>query len=148
MKDNVTDRISKASLGKLLTALETGRPDSFMRTLRTFFSSVVFHMAGDLERHYQNVMYVICRLLGVWSQVEVCTAGGRFDMLAGSGPYRYIFEFKLNHPVSEAQQQIFDKEYTTPYMDGNGKVFSLAVTFKNKNIGSWIITEFPNKRMA
>lgn len=140
----MTRRITRTKLGKLVDALEQGRPDRFLRILSVFFSSVVYHTVGDLERHYQNIMYVICNLMGVWSQTEMCTSKGRIDMVAVTKNYRYIFEFKLNKPVTLAQTQILSREYTAPFLDGEGKVFSLAVTFKDRNICSWIITEYPD----
>lgn len=138
------NRMTRTKLGKLLDALNRGCPDRFLRILRTFFSSIVYHTAGDLERHYQNIMYVVCNLLGVWSQVEMCTSKGRIDMVAATKDFRYIFEFKLNKPVALAQSQILTREYTAPFLNGEGRVFSLAVTFKDRNINSWIITEYPD----
>ena len=38
----------------------------------------------DLEKHYQNVLFIICRLLGFYTHAEYHTSSGRIDLLVES----------------------------------------------------------------
>ena len=56
-----------------------GNTDAFMKRLRTFFADTPYELARDLELHYQNVMFILFKLLGFYTQAEYHTSEGRID---------------------------------------------------------------------
>ena len=42
--------------------IEMGQPDAFFRRLRSFFADTPYEVATDLERHYQNVLFIVFKL--------------------------------------------------------------------------------------
>ena len=98
-------------------------------------------MATDLERHYQNVLFIVFKLVGFYTETEYRTAEGRVDLVVKTSDYIYVMEFKLNGTAEEALQQINDKRYALPFEADRRKVFKIGVNFsaKTRNIEKWLI---------
>ncbi len=47
---------------------------------------------------------------------EVATNIGRIDAVLDAGKHLYIFEFKFEHPVEDALEQIERKQYSQKYL--------------------------------
>ena len=91
------------------------------------------------ERYYQNVLFIVCRLMGLYVQAEYHTSYGRADMILQTKDYIYIFEFKLDGSVEEALQQIESQEYARPFeMDGR-KLVKIGVNFdsRTRSMDKW-----------
>lgn len=56
--------------------IEMGQPDAFFRRLRSFFADTPYEVATDLERHYQNVLFIVFKLVGFYTETEYRTAEG------------------------------------------------------------------------
>ena len=83
-----------------------GKVDSFMPRLQSFFADTPYELVRDLERHYQNVMFIVFKLLGFYTQAEYHTSKGGIDLLVKTDKYIYIMEFKLDGTAEQALQQI------------------------------------------
>ena len=68
----------------------------------------------DLELHYQNVLFIVFKLVGFYTQAEYHTSEGRVDLVVKTADYIYIMEFKLNGTAEEALKQINEKHYSLP----------------------------------
>ena len=126
--------------------IEMGQPDAFFRRLRSFFADTPYEVATDLERHYQNVLFIVFKLVGFYTETEYRTAEGRVDLVVKTSDYIYVMEFKLNGTAEEALQQINDKRYALPFEADRRKVFKIGVNFsaKTRNIEKWLIEVWEN----
>ena len=118
-----------------------GDIDSFMTRLQSFFADIPYELTRQLELHYQNVLFIVFRLLGFYTEVEYHTSSGRIDMVVKTNDYIYIMEFKLEGTAEEAIKQINDKQYALPFASDGRKLIKVGVNFNNtiKGIEKWII---------
>ena len=61
--------------------LRSGSAESFMHRMETFFAGGDYQVAGKAELYFQNVLYVLFKLLGFYVEVERHTTDGRMDIL-------------------------------------------------------------------
>lgn len=127
-------------IGKFILELENGDYDSFLTLLQAFFADFPYELNDKSERHYQVVFYLVFKLMGQFTDVEIRSARGRADAVAKTPAYIYIFEFKLNGTAEEALQQIDDKGYLIPYQADGRKLIKIGVEFSatERNISRWL----------
>ena len=120
-----------------------GDADAFLRRLQSFFADSPYELARDLELHYQNVLFIVFKLLGFYTQAEYHTANGRIDMVVKTDKYIYVMEFKLDGTAEEALQQINDKQYALPFASDSRKLFKVGVNFskEKRGIEGWIVED-------
>ena len=123
--------------------VESGNIDAFMRRLQSFFADTPYELARDLERHYQNVLFIVFKLLGFYTQAEYRTSNGRIDMVVKTDRYIYVMEFKLNGSAEEAIRQINEKGYAAPFASDGRTLYKIGVNFSNeiRGIEGWIVEE-------
>ena len=121
--------------------VEKGDIDGFMERLQGFLADCPYEMARDVELHYQNVLFIVFRLAGLYTQVEYHTSRGRIDMVVQTADYVYVMEFKLDGSAEQALQQIGEKQYALPFAADSRKVFRIGVNFSSetRNIDRWIV---------
>lgn len=121
--------------------VRAGNIDSFMKRLTTFFADTPYELARDLELHYQNVMFILFKLLGFYTHAEYHTSEGRIDMVVKTQDYIYVMEFKLDGTAEEAMQQIESKDYALPFECDGRKVVKIGVNFsyEKRNVEKWIV---------
>lgn len=138
-------RLSKVEtpfeIQKFVREIEQGQPDAFLKRLRAFFAGTPYELVSDLELHYQNVLFIIFKLVGFYTQAEYHTSEGRIDLVVKTADYIYVMEFKLERTAEEAIHQIEEKQYALPFEADSRKVFKIGINFSNKtrNIEKWII---------
>ena len=69
-------------------------------------------------------MYVMCKLMGQYVQVERHTSNGRMDIVVQTDKCVYIIELKMDASADEALQQIEEKGYAKPFAADPRKLFS------------------------
>jgi len=109
--------------------------------LQSFFADTTYEVIRDQELHYENVLFIVFKLVGFYVNVEYHTNEGRIDLVLQTDKFIYIMEFKLNGTAEDALQQINDKNYALPFeMDGR-KLFKIGVNFsaETRNIEKWIV---------
>ena len=123
--------------------VERGDYDAFLSRLRTFYADIPYEMQRDLEVHYQNVLFIVFRLMGFHVNVEYHTANGRVDLVLKTKEYIYVMEFKLDGTAEEAIRQIDEKGYAAPFKADGRKVIKLGINFsrETKTIDKWIAEE-------
>ena len=112
-------------------------------TLSSVFADTPYELARDLELHYQNILYIVFKLISFYVQAEYHTSEGRIDLVLQTDRYVYIMEFKLDGTAEEALQQIEDKRYALPFATDKRQVFRVGVNFSNRmrNIERWLVQE-------
>jgi hypothetical protein len=121
--------------------IKAGRIDDFMHRLSSLFADTPYELVKDLENHYQNVLFIVSKLMGLYVRAEYHTSDGRIDLVLQTDNYTYVMEFKLDGTADEALAQINDKNYVLPFAVDNRKLIKVGVNFssKTRNIERWII---------
>ena len=132
---------SKFEIMNFVREIRTGDTDAFMKRLQSFFADTPYELVRDLELHYQNVMFILFKLLGFYTQAEYHTSEGRIDMVVKTHDYIYVMEFKLDGTAEEAMQQIESKDYPLPFKCEGRKLVKLGVNFSNekRNVERWVV---------
>ena len=126
---------------KFVREIESGQPDAFFRRLQSFFADTPYELVGDRELHYQNVLFIVFKLVGFYTQVEYHTSEGRVDLVLKTDRYIYIMEFKFEGTAEEALRQIDEKHYAQPFEADGRPLFRIGVNFsaRTRNIERWLI---------
>ena len=113
----------------------------FSAVCKVSFRIFLMNLARELELHYQNVLYIVCKLVGFYVKAEYHTSEGRVDMVLQADKFIYIMEFKLNGTAEEALRQIEDKHYARPFATDSRKLFKIGVNFsvETRNIEKWLV---------
>lgn len=98
-------------------------------------------MEMENERNYQNVMYIIFTLMGVYTNVEYHTSNGRIDVIVMTAAFIYIIEIKIDSTPEVGISQIDDKGYATPFKSDSRTVFKIGADFstQTRTLTGWII---------
>ena len=122
--------------------VETGNPEQFLSRLKSLFASAPYDsVKGDKENHFQNLMWVVFKMMGFYSHTEYHTSNGRIDLLLETPQYRYIMEFKLDGTAEEALQQIKDKDYPLQFQQDDRQTYIIGVNFskETRTIDRWVM---------
>ena len=140
---NVNKVESPFEIQKFVREVEAGDYESFFRRLQSFFADTTYEVIRDQELHYENVLFIVFKLVGFYAKVEYHTSEGRIDLVLQTDKFIYIMEFKLNGMAEEALQQINDKHYALPFEMDERKLFKIGVNFsaETRNIEKWIVEE-------
>ena len=132
---------SPFEIKRFVTDVESGDIDGFMERLQSFLADCPYELAKDVELHYQNVLFIVFRLAGLYTKVEYHTSRGRIDLVLQTDSYVYVMEFKLDGSAEQALQQIEEKQYALPFAKDSRKVYTIGVNFSSetRNIDRWIV---------
>ena len=119
--------------------LRTGQVEAFMKRLESLFADGDYQVAGKAELYFQNVVWIIFKMIGFYTEVERHTSDGRMDMFIKTSDYIYILEFKLDKSAGEALQQIEDKQYAKPFEHDPRTLYEIGINFSTstKRIDGW-----------
>ena len=128
-------------VSKFVTSVRKGKANEFMQQLQSLMAGTPYELIKDLENHYQNVIYIITKLMGLYVQAEYRTSNGRIDILIGTNDYIYIIELKFNATAQEAIEQIEEKDYSLPFATDGRQIIKIGanVSKETRNIEDWII---------
>ena len=120
-----------------------GNMDEALRLMQTFLSSVPYCENANSEGHYQQLLYVMFSLFGLYVDLEVRTATGRVDMVLKMPDKVYILELKFNKSAEEALQQIDVKNYPVRFQQYGLPIVKVGVNFDGttRTLSEWIISE-------
>jgi hypothetical protein len=121
--------------------VEAGKVDDFFKRLSSLFADTPYELVKDLENHYQNVLFIVTKLMGFYVKAEYHTSEGRIDLVLQTKDYTYVMEFKLDGTAEEALAQINDKNYALPFAADGRKLLKIGVNFSSqtRNIERWIV---------
>ena len=137
----VEESESGFAVWEFIQDVKAGNVDGFMERLQSFLADCPYEMAKDIELHYQNVLFIVFRLAGLYTQVEYHTSRGRIDMVVQTSDYVYVMEFKLDGSAEQAIEQIEERQYDLPFAMDRRKVYKIGVNFSSetRNIDRWIV---------
>ena len=132
---------SPFEIQKFVREIRSGDYNSFFQRLQSFFADTTYEIIREQELHYENVLFIIFKLVGFYVKVEYHTSRGRIDLVLQTDKFIYIMEFKLNGTAEEALQQINDKHYALPFETDGRRLFKIGVNFsaETRNIEKWIV---------
>ena len=111
--------------------VKTGNTEGFVKRLKSFFANTPYELIKDTENYYQNVIFLLCRLMGFRTQAEFRTSEGRIDLVIRTEKFCYVIEFKLDGTAEEALQQIQDKNYTLPFELDGQQIVRIGINFSS-----------------
>jgi hypothetical protein len=122
--------------------VRAGKVDAFLKRLSSLFADTPYELIKDLENHYQNVFFIVTKLMGFYVKAEYHTSQGRIDLVLQTADYTYVMEFKLDGTAEEALAQIADKHYALPFENGDRKLIKIGINFSSatRNIDRWLTT--------
>lgn len=128
-------------LNDIVRDAESGHPDDLMRHLKTFFDDFPYDQIPNLEVHYQNIIYIVAKLIGMHIQSEYKTCAGRIDLVISTDNYIYIIECKLKGTARTALKQINDNGYAHPFATSGKTIIKIGVAFdrNRRTIRNWAI---------
>ncbi len=137
------DGSSAFNLRKFLSDLNEGRPEEFMLSLKSLFADTSSETEKNKEIHFQNMMAIAAKMMGLSARTEIHSAKGRCDMQIFSSGFVYIFEFKIDGSAKEALKQIHEKGYAIPFEADSRTVFMIGANFSTemRTFDDWIIEE-------
>ncbi len=120
--------------------VKSGDISGFMSRLESFFANTPYDLIKDTENHYQNVLFILCNLCGLYTKAEYHTSNGRVDMTIETPDYVYVFEFKYNGTAEEAMAQIKEKNYAQPFLASGKKIALIGANFsgETRNIENYL----------
>ena len=132
-----------ALVSKFVMSLRSGDANRFMQLMQSLMADTPYELIRELENHYQNVMYIITKLMGFYVQAEYRTSRGRIDLLIGTDQYIYIIELKFDGSAEEALAQINSKDYALPFATDGRTIVKIGanVSKDTRNVDEWVISE-------
>ncbi len=118
-----------------------GDAEAFMVKLQSLLADMPYDQILDRELHYENMMYLVMKLMGFYIHTEYKTSNGRIDMVASTDRYVYVMEFKLHGTPEEAMAQIYEKEYSLPFRKEGKEIILIGAAFSadTRRLDSWLI---------
>ena len=131
---------------RFIDALEEKDVEEFIKILKSLLAGVPYDESGHDKVHenrFRDVMFIICRLMGLNVFCECHINDGRIDMVVKTDLYIYVMEFKVDKPASEALEQIHEKGYANPFMADSREKILVGISFsgKKRNITDFRIEE-------
>ena len=137
-------------IGSFVKSLERGDVERVMDLLQSFMADIPYELVRNLEVHYQNVIYIITKLMGLYVQAEYRTSRGRIDLTIGTDKYVYIIELKLDGSAEEALAQINEKGYALPFAVDGREVVKIGanITSETRNLERWVVEMGNGERVS
>ena len=131
------------SIQRFVQDVRAGRTEQFLERLRSLFADTPYELVKDLENHYQNVVWIVAKLMGFYVQAEYRTSRGRIDLVLKAPQYCYVMEFKLDGTAEDALAQIKDRNYTLPFQLDGQQVIRIGLNFskEHRNIERYVVEE-------
>ena len=138
---NIDTSDSSFQIKQFVKDVRMGHVDDFMLRLQSFLADTPYELIREQELHYQNVLFIVFKLLGFYTEAEYHTSQGRIDLVVKTSDYIYVMEFKFQGTAEEALAQINAKNYATPFVADKRTLYKIGVNFSNetRNIERWVI---------
>ena len=134
---------------KFVSEVRQGKIDAFFTRLQSFFADAPYEAivgqdpVRNTELFFQNVLFILFKVMGFYTRVEYHTNRGRVDLLIKTDTYTYVMEFKQDGTAQEALKQIDEKQYTQPFRTEGHRLYKIGVNFctETRNIEEWVVEE-------
>lgn len=81
------DRQSPFLIDNFVRDVRQGKTEQFITRLKTLFADTPYDLVRNLENHYQNVLWLLYKLMGFYTQAEYHTSHGRIDLVVKTPKY-------------------------------------------------------------
>lgn len=134
----------KATVARMYRCLLKDDMDGALRLLQEFLLTVPYCDKTNYEGHYQQMLYIIFSLFGMYVDVEMRTPRGRVDMVMRTATILYIVELKLDQSADAAMRQIELKDYPSHFAQCSLPMVKVAINFngEKKTLDDWKISSF------
>ena len=121
--------------------LRADKMDEALRLMQTFLSTVPYTDNTHYEGHYQQVLYILFSLFGMYVDVEVRTPNGRVDVVMQTKSTLYLIELKLNKSAEAAMTQIDLKDYPSRFALSGLPIVKVGINFDGERhtLKDWLI---------
>ena len=142
-RDYVAPGTSTAVFGikNFIMDVRRGRPDDFMKRLQSLIASISPGVERKKEIHFQNILEVVFKLLGLSVETEVTMASGRCDMIVRTADFVYLMEFKIDSTPQAALAQIREKGYARQFASDHRRIYLIGANFStaSNTLDSYLI---------
>ena len=128
-------------IGNFIKEVRNGDVEAFMQRVERFFDGGDYQVAGKAELYFQNTLWALFKLLGLYVDVERHTTDGRMDILMQTKDYVYILELKIDQSADAALQQIEEKQYAKAFEGDERTIYKIGVNFSSdtRRLTEWKI---------
>lgn len=136
---------SAFNLSKCLKEVNEGRAEDFMLSMKSLLSDTNSEYENNKEIHFQNMMAIAAKMMGLAVRTEIHSAAGRCDMQILTTKFVYILEFKIDKTPESALDQILKKGYADPFAGDPRTIILIGANFstKKRSLSNWIIKLLP-----
>ena len=129
------------TIGLMYDAIRQEKMDEALRLMQTFLSTVPYTDNTHYEGHYQQVLYILFSLFGMYVDVEVRTPNGRVDVVMQTKSTLYLIELKLNKSAEAAMAQIDLKDYPSRFALSGLPIVKVGINFDGERhtLKDWLI---------
>lgn len=122
-------------------ALRIDDMNAALKELQRYLGTIPQTDHTGYEGHYQQVLFIIFSLLGLYCDVEVRTPVGRVDLVMRTLSTLYIIELKMNRDAATAMAQIDLKDYPARFTTCGLPRVKVGINFDlaQRNITDWQI---------
>lgn len=138
--NNDTD-IGLTTIARMYGAIRLDDMDGALHLLQEFLSTVPYCDNTNYEGHYQQLLYIIFSLFGMYVDVEVRTPKGRVDVVMRTSDTLYVIELKLDRSSQEAMFQINLKKYPERFALCGLPIVKVGINFDSEKhtLSDWKI---------
>lgn len=131
----------KMTMARMYRCLLKDDMDGALSLLQEFLLTVPYCDNTNYEGHYQQMLYIIFSLFGMYVDVEVHTPRGRVDIVLRTQTALYVIELKLNKSSEAATKQINLNDYPSRFALCGLPIVKVGINFdsERKTIGDWEI---------
>ena len=132
---------TKAAINSFVVDLRSGNTEQFLQRLQSFFADFQYDAQTTPESHFRNVLYILCKLMGLQVDAEYRTSDGRIDLLLRTDKFVYIIECKIDSTVQVALNQIKEKDYALPWALDGREIVLIGLNFSTntRRPDDWIV---------
>lgn len=132
---------TKAAINSFVDDLRSGNTEQFLQRLQSFFADFQYDAQTTPESHFRNVLYILCKLMGLQVDAEYRTSDGRIDLLLRTDKFVYIIECKIDSTAQVALNQIKEKDYALPWALDGREIVLIGLNFSTntRRPDDWIV---------
>ena len=133
--------INTFHMQRFIDDINHGRTEDFMVRLQSLFADTNSEPERDKEIHFQNMLAIACKMMGLEVHTEIHSSRGRCDMQIETSAFVYIFEFKVDGSTEEALRQIKERGYAERFGADDRTVYLIGANFstETRTLTDWII---------
>ena len=131
----------RSTLTNMYRALLKHDMDGALQVLQKYLRTIPYTANTAYEGHYQQVLYIIFSLMGLYCDVEVHCPDGRIDLVMKTKDELYLIELKMNKTSAEAMHQIDLKDYASRFALCGYPVIKVGINFDSatRTLSDWLI---------